>query len=143
MPKQLHLRLNSDQPTIIDVQDDEAVWVHFDTHPKDRAGGLRDPTLIVSGLRWRAGRHFHLGWSQQSIPLGSTLRLDYLIDDKPASSLSKDVEYIAPDPTCRFCDRAAADIRLLIKRSHINFICDACVDECKVLVDEWRATRDA
>jgi hypothetical protein len=142
VPKQLHLRLNSDLPTIIDVQDDEAVQVHLETHPKDR-DGERDPTLSVSGLRWRGGRHFHLTWSQQSIPLGSTLRLDYLVDDKPASGLSKDVEYIAPAPTCRFCDRAAADIGLLIKRRHIYFICDACVDECKVLVDEWRATRDA
>ena len=143
MPKQLHLRLNSDQPTVIDVQDDEMVQIHLDTHPKSRAGELREPTLSVSGLRWRDGRHFHLGWSQQSIPLGTTLRLDYVSDDKPASALSKDVEYIAPDPTCGFCDKSAADIGLLIKRRHIHYICDSCVDECKVLVDEWRTTRDA
>jgi hypothetical protein len=143
VPKQLHLTLNGDPPTIIDVHEDEAVQVHLDTHPTDRSGGLRDPTLNVSGLRWRGGRHFHLGWSQQSIALGSSLRLDYRIADEPASGLSKDIEYIAPEPTCRFCDRAMADIGLLIKRRHIYFICDACVDECKVLVDEWRATRDA
>jgi hypothetical protein len=96
VPKQLQIRQNSDEPTVIDLQDDEMVQVHLDTHPRSKDGSLREPTFSVSGLRWRDGRHFHLGWFQQPIPLGTTLRLDYVSDDRPASALSKDVEYIAP-----------------------------------------------
>jgi hypothetical protein len=143
VPKQLHIRQNSDDPIIIDVQDDEAVQVHLDTHPHLRDGVRREPTFSVAGLRWRDGRHFHLGWLEQSISLGSSLRVDYVSADQPASALSNDVEYIAPDPTCGFCGRAAAAIGLLIKRRHIHYICDSCVDECKTLVDEWRTTHDA
>jgi hypothetical protein len=143
VPKQLHFRLNSGEPTVIDVLEDEMVEVHFNTHPQIRTSEPHEPTLRMSGLRWRDGRHFHLGWLEQSIPLGSSFRLDYLSAEKTPSALSKDVEYIAPDPTCGFCSRTASEIGLLIKRRHIHYICDSCVDECKQLVDEWRTTRDA
>jgi len=143
MAKQLHIHHDSHEPTVIDVHDDEAVQAHLDTHYAAQTVEPREPTLTVSGLRWRDGRHFHLGWSQHSLPLGSTLRLEYVSSDRPASPLSKEVEYVAPAPTCRFCDRAASEIGLLIKRRHIHYICDACVDEFKTLVDEWRSTRDA
>ena len=98
MTTQLHIRQNDDAPLVVAVHEDEMIEVRLVTHPRDRTGERPTPIFSVTGLRWRGGRHFHLGWVEQSLNVGTSLQIDYVAKDDPVSALAKDEEYIAPEP---------------------------------------------
>lgn len=91
---QLHIRQGGDSPLVIAVHEDEMVDVRLVTHPKSKTGERPAPTLSVTGLRWREGRHYHLGWVQKQLAVGASLSVDYVAKADPVSPLVKDQEYM-------------------------------------------------
>ncbi len=140
MRAQLVIRITGTEPIIIDVVDDESVHIGVDTHANAFMPQPTSPDLKVTGLRWRDGKHYHLAWRTESLRVGDSLHVTYSEGDAAPTSLESDKEYVAPEKSCRFCDKAASQVEFLVERSFLASICSDCVKTCANEIEARRKT---
>jgi len=141
MRKQIHIRASGKESIVIDVLDDESISVDIDTHPNHFLPEPAPPTFAVTGLRWRDGKHYHLGWITQPLNLGESVHIEYSSADAAPTPLVQEKEYIAPENTCSFCGKPASEVEYLVEHSLLARICNACVEICQTEIDKRRQDR--
>jgi hypothetical protein len=142
MKKQINIRKTGSEAIVVDVFDDESIHVAVDTHANEFMPEPSAPTFVVTGLRWREGKHYHLAWVKRPLNLGESIHIEYSNADAPPTVLESENEYIAPEESCSFCDKHASEVEFLVKRSLFTKICSDCVRICQIEIDNRRQNRE-
>jgi hypothetical protein len=137
--KQLTIHGPSGKSIVIDLVDDESVQVHLEIHPNKFMPTPAEPTLEVSGLRWRDGKHYHLGWGESRLTTGQSVRIEYSLGELAPTPLVKEDEYISPEKDCMFCQKTESQVEILFTAGSLARICDQCVQECQDVMSERKA----
>ncbi|VAW49548.1 hypothetical protein MNBD_GAMMA03-923 [hydrothermal vent metagenome] len=139
MKKQFHIKINSEEPIVIDINNDESI--SFDvSHPPTqfdkKDGGGYKPFYKIDGLRWRNNEHFHLGWTDKELKLNDKITIQYIESNEKISSLTKEEKYIEPELTCSFCNKKVSEVQQIIDGGLIACICNECVLVCQSEIDK-------
>ncbi len=143
MRKQLHVQVNNEKVTVIDITDDESYDFLLDIPVSQAYGHKKNealPFYQIEGLRWRAGEHFHLGWEKATLDINDVITLRYVVSDEEPTALQKEEKYIAPEITCSFCDEPKSKVKHLVDGGIFAKICDECVKACQQAIDEKEST---
>ncbi len=139
MNKQIQININDKDTIIIDIMDDEKVSISIDQPPtkftKENEEN-RQPTIQITGLRWRNGERFHLGWLESTLNSNDKVTIQFKDSSEKPTSLANNEKYIRPEMTCSFCNKKSSEVKYLVKNDFYHCICDECVRTAQKVIDD-------
>lgn len=139
MNKQIHIHINDKDRIIIDIMDDERVSINIDQPPtkfiKENEEN-RQPTIQITGLRWRNEERFHLDWLDSTLNTNDKITIQFKGDSEKSASLVKDEKDIKAELVCSFCNKKSSEVKHLVKNDFYHCICDECVMTAQKIIDD-------
>jgi ClpX C4-type zinc finger len=139
MKNQIHIEFTHASAVVIDIVEDESIDINLDTWASKFFTDPVSPKFAVRGLRWRDGKHYHLTWMEKNLALGEEIKIHYRQAEVSVTALAKVEEYVAPEPTCSFCDKRASEVEVLVERGLLARICNECVQVCQEEIQKRRS----
>ena len=142
MNKQFHILINDQDPIIIDVIDDKSFYIRISQPPMmfyEGSDSEPEANIKISGSRWTSG-HYQLEWLHQHLKTNDKITIQILESDQKPSPLIKDEKFEAPEESCSFCNKKKSEVKLLIKRNDIIYICNECVTACQEVINQHDAS---